>query len=173
MPHSAAGAATRPENGEGQRDLVDAVARSWLGTAYHNHGEVKGAGCDCATLLKCVYVEAGIIAPFDIGYYSPQHFLHQDEQKYLGWVSKFAREVPRDAVRHGDIALYWVGRCYAHAAIVVKPGWPHIIHAHFASRGVREGIGTAVHLGMPVKDVKFFSMWAGRFAATLPKNGEG
>jgi hypothetical protein len=161
VPHPAAAvaASTLPEDGEGQRDRVDAVARSWLGTAYHNHGEVKGAGCDCATLLKCVYVEAGMIPPFDIGYYAPQHFLHQDEERYLGWVKRFAHEVPPEAVRHGDIALYWIARCYAHGAIVVKPGWPRIIHAHFASRCVREGLGTAVRLGTPVKGVKFFSMW--------------
>ena len=56
------------DTSERQRDLVESVARSWLRTPYHDLGEVKGAGCDCATLLKCVYVEAGVIAPFE---YSP------------------------------------------------------------------------------------------------------
>ena len=147
------------DTSERQRDLVESVARSWLRTPYHDLGEVKGAGCDCATLLKCVYVEAGVIAPFEIGYYAPQHFLHQDEERYIGWVSRFAHEIPAAAVRHGDIALYHIGKCYAHGAIVVRPGWPSIIHAHFASRCVREGSGTAVRLGTPVKGIRFFSMW--------------
>jgi hypothetical protein len=73
------------------RARIDAIARSWICTPFHDHGEVKGAGCDCATFLKCVFVEAGLIAPFEIGHYSPQFFLHSSEERYLGWVKKFGR----------------------------------------------------------------------------------
>lgn len=142
-----------------QRDTVDRIAREWISTPYHDHGEIKGAGCDCATLLKCVFVEAGVIPPFEIGYYAPQFFLNQSEERYLGWVSKFGREITLDQVRPGDIALYWIGKCYAHGAVVIKPGWPNIIHAHYGSRCVLRGKGTAVHLGTPIKGVKYFTLW--------------
>lgn len=142
-----------------QRDRVDEVARTWLGTPFHDHGEVKGAGCDCATLLKAVYVEAGVLAPFDIGYYSPQFFQHSKEERYLGWVLKYASEIRKEQVSYGDVVLYKIGHVFAHGALVLKPGWPNIIHAHSPSRVVRRANGAAIHLGQPILDIKFFSHW--------------
>jgi hypothetical protein len=144
---------------ETARDQVDAIVRTWVGTKFHDHGEVKGAGVDCAKLLLCTFREAGLIGEVDVGPYSPQFFLHKSDERYLSWVKKFAQEVPVERVRHGDIALYRIGKCFAHGAIVVKPGWPHIIHAHAGSKVVRRAYGTSPHLGMPVLDVKFFSFW--------------
>ncbi|MDO6044547.1 hypothetical protein Q4P48_08410 [Neisseria gonorrhoeae] len=36
-------------------------ARSWLGTPYHHHAMVKGAGVDCAMLLVAVYGAVGLL----------------------------------------------------------------------------------------------------------------
>lgn len=141
------------------RARIDAIARSWIGTPFHDHAEVKGAGCDCATFLKCVFVEAGLIAPFEIGHYSPQFFLHSSEERYLGWVRRFGREIMSDAAQSGDIALYKIGLCFAHGALIAAPGWPSIIHAHAASRCVVRGNGRNPHLGIRVLDVKFFSLF--------------
>lgn len=144
-----------------ERARVAKVAREWIGTPFHDQAEVKGrdGGVDCATLLKRVYIEAGLIREFDIGYYSPQHFLHQTEERFLGWVSKFAkREVTAKTCGVGDIVLYRIGLCYAHGAIVVDPGWPTIVHAHSAGRVVRRANGLMPHLG-EVLAVKFFSFW--------------
>lgn len=141
------------------RDAVDRIAREWIGTPYHDHGEVKGGGVDCAKLLKCVFVEAGIIADFTIPHYSPQVFLHKASPLYLEQVLQHAHEVPIDQVKHGDVVLYFIGKAFAHGGIVIKPGWPHIVHAHYGSRCVRIGLGTSVHLGSPIKDMKFFTRW--------------
>lgn len=144
------------------RARVNAAARSWIGTPFHDCAAVKGkgGGVDCAMLLRAVYVEAGIIPYFDIAPYSPQHFLHSGEEKFLGYVTRFAREIPCTAVQTGDVALYRIAKAFAHGAIVIAPGWPAIVHAHFHSRLVRRGRGDAVHLGTPILDVKFFSFWA-------------
>jgi hypothetical protein len=142
-----------------QRDRVCEVARTWVGTPFHDHGEIKGVGTDCAKLLKCVFVEAGVIEDFDIGYYSSQHFMHQSDERFLGWVSKFAREIPQEAARYGDVAIYHVGRCFAHGAIIMPPGWPRIVHAHYASRQVVADTGTKPRLGTRTKAVKFFTFW--------------
>ena len=149
------------EQEERERDAVDRVAREWIGTPYHNHGEVKGprGGVDCAKLLKCVFVETGKLPPFTIAHYSPQFFLHQEEEKYLGYIRTWGREIEQSQARHGDIVVYKIGKCYAHGGIIVKPGWPTIIHAHYAARLVLEANGTAVHLGTPILGMKFFSMW--------------
>jgi hypothetical protein len=142
-----------------QRDRVDEVARTFLGTPFHDTAEVKGAGVDCATLLKMVYVEAGVLAPFELGHYSPQFYQHSSEERYLGWVLRYAHEIPRERAQVGDIVLFRIGLCFAHGALVIKPGWPNIIHAHSPSRCVRRANGTAIHLGQPILDVKFFSHW--------------
>ncbi len=142
------------------RDRLDAIARSYIGTPFHDHGEVKGAGVDCATLLKCVATEAGLVDPFQLDHYSPQFFLHQSEERYLGWIRKFAREIPQADALPGDIVLYKVGLCFAHGALIVKPGWPYIIHAHYAARGVRRDDGRRPRLGTSVLGIKFFSLFA-------------
>jgi cell wall-associated NlpC family hydrolase len=141
------------------RDAIDRVAREWLRTPYHDLGELKGVGTDCGKLVKCVFVEAGIIEDFKIETYSPQHFLHRSDEYYLEFVSRFAHEIDLSRVKTGDIVMYKIGNCFAHGAIVIKPGWPNIIHAHSTSKLVRRGFGNAVHLGMPILDTKFFSIW--------------
>jgi hypothetical protein len=144
---------------EAGRDRVDAIARTWIGTKFHDHARVKGGGTDCAQILLATFEEAGLIPHTEVGTYSAQFFLHSGEERYLGWVTKFAKEIPLAQVRHGDIALYRIGQCFAHGAIVVKPGWPHIIHAHAGGKVVRRAFGTSPHLGMAVLDTKYFSLW--------------
>jgi hypothetical protein len=142
-----------------ERDRVCAIAESWIGTPFHDEACVKGAGVDCAQLLRGVFVEAGLVAPFDTGHYSPQHFMHSPEERFLGWVQQFAHEIPQDEVRPGDIVLYRICKAFAHGAIVVQPGWPEIVHAHYASRRVIRAKGTAVHLGTKILGMKFFTRW--------------
>lgn len=142
------------------RARVGKVALEFLGTPFHDHGEVKGAGVDCATFLKKAFEEAGVVAPFKLDHYSPQFFLHQDEERYIGWVERCGgREIAEADAKPGDIVLWKIGHCFAHGALIVEPGWPHIIHAHFASRCVRKADGRNPHLGTKVLGVKFFSLW--------------
>jgi cell wall-associated NlpC family hydrolase len=142
-----------------QRAAVDRVAREFVGTPYHDGACVKGAGIDCAQLLRAVFVEAGIIDDLVIHGYSGQHFLHSDKEEYLGYVTRYAHEIEREQAKTGDVVLYKIAKCYAHGAIIVAPGWPNIIHAHYHSRMVRQGHGLAVHLGTPILGMKFFSFW--------------
>jgi cell wall-associated NlpC family hydrolase len=148
------------------RARVCAIAASWIGTPFHDHGRVKGAGCDCATLLLCVFEEAQLIPPTDVGFYSPQFFQHSSEERYLGWVQKFGAEISLERARPGDVVVYKMAGalCFCHAAVVISPGWPTIIHAHAISRCVRRDNGRNPHLGRPVTAVKFFSLFSGRHA---------
>jgi NlpC/P60 family putative phage cell wall peptidase len=50
--------------------LVIAVARSWLGTPYHDQASVRGVGCDCLGLARGVWREAVGDEPFPIPPYS-------------------------------------------------------------------------------------------------------
>ena len=109
-----------------ERGAVVAEAMTWLRTPYHHHARVKGVGVDCAQLPIAVYSAVGIIEPIAPDY-SEQWMLHRAEEQYLGWVRKFAREIPREVAGPGDFAVWRFGRTYSHGAIIVDA--PMIIHA--------------------------------------------
>lgn len=145
-------------NGSKRAEIVR-EAKEWLGTRYHDHGTVKGrnGGTDCAQLIKLVMRNAGIVSDFHIPYYSPQHFLHSDEERYLAIVQTFATEIAKERALPGDIVLYRIGRVYAHGAIIVDPGWPNIIHAWSAATMVVRGLGDQETLGALWRKPRFFT----------------
>ncbi len=49
---------------------VIAVARSWLGTPYHDQASLRGVGCDCLGLARGVWREVVGPEPFPIPPYS-------------------------------------------------------------------------------------------------------
>jgi NlpC/P60 family putative phage cell wall peptidase len=141
-----------------QRALVVAEARSWIGTPYHHAADVKGHGVDCAMLLVRVYCDLGLVAPFDPRPYTHDWFLHRNEERYLGFLLKLSHETrePND----GDVVLFRVGRCYAHAGIVANTAPLTIIHA-FANAGcvVEDIIAQNPDLSGRIKAAKFASYW--------------
>ena len=50
--------------------LVIDVARSWLGTPYHDQASLRGVGCDCLGLARGVWREVVGPEPFPIPPYS-------------------------------------------------------------------------------------------------------
>jgi NlpC/P60 family putative phage cell wall peptidase len=113
-----------------QRSQVVREALTWLGTPYHHHGRIKGAGVDCAMLLLEVYQRAGLIPEgYDPGIYAPEWHLHRSEELYLAGVERFATPLPEGAEpQPGDIALFRFGRTISHGAIVLE--WPGVIHSY-------------------------------------------
>jgi NlpC/P60 family putative phage cell wall peptidase len=51
-------------------DLVIAVARSWLGTPYHDQASLRGIGCDCLGLARGIWREVVGPEPFPMPPYS-------------------------------------------------------------------------------------------------------
>lgn len=123
---------------QAQRAAVVAEALTWLNTPYHHMGRVKGAGVDCGMLIAEVFERAGLIPHLNIEYYPMDWHLHRGAERYLGWVSKYAKEVQRDPLP-GDIVLHQWGRCISHGAIVIK--WPMVIHSYIG-QGVVLADGT-------------------------------
>lgn len=117
------------------------VARTWIGTPFHDCAAVKSHGVDCAQLIKAVFIEAGLFAPFALPHYSPQWFLHQEAEAFLAHVLARCVEIEAAAAQPGDLVMYRFGRCYSHAAIIDAPGFPHIIHAYKQARAVVTGLG--------------------------------
>lgn len=116
-----------------ERTRVITEARRWIGTPHVHGAAVRGAGVDCGRLLIEVYANAGLIPPFDPGLYPHDYHLHQNEERYLAFVERFAHRVDRP--EPGDVALFKYGRVISHGAIVIQ--WPVIIHA-YVGQGVTE-----------------------------------
>lgn len=147
-----------------EREAVVLEARSWIGTPYHHCSGIKGVGCDCAFLLKCVFENCGLIPLFDLPDYSPQWFLHHSQELYMGQVLKRAREIDETAAQAGDVVLFRIGHCYAHGGIITE--WPLMVHAYSRARVVIESNGTTGEFSkrdsnrsLPQRARKFFTRW--------------
>jgi cell wall-associated NlpC family hydrolase len=127
------------------REDAVALARSWVGTPYVLGGRIRGAGCDCATLLAEYLIEIGAVGReqlTDLGLYSGDWFHHANSERYLRGLMRFGRLASETICRAGekaaggDLALFKVvgSKVFNHGAIVTA--WPRGIHAQAA--GVRE-----------------------------------
>lgn len=141
-----------------EREQVVAEALTWLKTPYHHQAHIKGVGVDCAQLLIEVYADAGVIERFDPRPYPPDWMLHRSEERYLGWVTKYAREVT--APLPGDMAVFRFGRCVSHAGIVTA--WPTIVHAYIGLGCLLEDVLAGP---LAARLAGFYSVWPGGDAA--------
>lgn len=109
-----------------QREAIVAEARSWLNTPYHDHGNLKGIGADCALFPLAVYRSVLPLHEIEIPGYLQQWHLHRDEERFLNCIRDLGgTEVEQP--EPGDFLLVRMGRVFSHGAIVI--GWPSIIHA--------------------------------------------
>lgn len=138
-----------------ERAKVTAEARTWLKTPYHDCACVKGAGVDCAFLLKAVFENVGLESPIEIEPYSPQWYLHRNDELYLNKVLERAREITEAEAQPADLVLYKFGRCFAHGAIIIEPGFPSILHAFKQAGVVTLGDGDKGYLAK--RERRFFT----------------
>lgn len=120
-----------------QREAVITEAISWLGTGYHHLGNLKGVGVDCAMILVEVFSKAGVIEWFDPRPYPTDWFLHQSEEKYLQTMLPYAKEIPLNQAKRGDVILMKLGRTFSHSAILLDS--TQVIHAYAGERCVTYG----------------------------------
>jgi cell wall-associated NlpC family hydrolase len=144
-----------PAQEAAKRTEIVAEALSWERTPYHPRARLKGIGVDCAMLPALVYFNAGMIPEISPDY-SPQWMLHHDEEKFLGWVRPYAREIDRDEVGPGDFAIWKFGRCFSHGAIVID--MPEVIHAVIRGGGVVRGNADRDE-ELRSREVKFFTLF--------------
>ena len=148
---------------EDRQHVVD-EALTWVGTPYVAGGDVKGGGVDCGMILVRVFVDLGLVEPFDPRPYPAQWHMHQVEEKYLGWIEKFAREITDGSTpKPGDIIMFRFGKTFSHGAIVID--YPTLIHAvPHGTGGKQRGPVTLVdmsrHMGMANRERKVYSIWA-------------
>jgi cell wall-associated NlpC family hydrolase len=125
-----------------QRVAVIAEAMTWLRTPFHHEGRIKGTrgGVDCAMFVAEVFERTGIVPRFPIAHYPRDWHLHRTDERFLGYIRQWAREV--EVPEPADIVAYHIGHCFAHAAIITARGWPHVIHSDMEARCVTLADGT-------------------------------
>lgn len=109
------------------RAVIVSEAMTWLNTPYHHRARVKGAGVDCAMILIGIFSEVGLIDEFEPEDYPRDWMLHQEEDRFRESVRQHADQIELAEVLPGDVALYLVGKCFAHGAVMID--WPLILHA--------------------------------------------
>lgn len=139
---------------EGRATLLACAAR-WLRTPWAHGQCMRGAGVDCALLIKAVYVEAGVVPDFDVEAYPMDFMLHQDAERLCATIeANGGRQVER--AEPGDIVVWQFGRSFSHAGLVVE--WPsRVIHAFRPWGGVVETPFDAAQLAG--RRMRFYSFW--------------
>lgn len=136
------------------RDKIVEEAKSWIGTPYHDHSGIKGAGVDCAFFPLRVYQAVGKVpTDFEVPYYSPQQWLNSPLQKdklhlkfedrtFLDIVLRFAKQeiFQENQVQPGDFVIWRVAASWTHGGIVVS--WPDYVLHPIKGRGVIGSHGT-------------------------------
>jgi cell wall-associated NlpC family hydrolase len=135
-----------------------AEAKTWVGTPWHHQADVKGAGIDCAMLIIRCFVDAGVVPAFDPRPYSKTWFLHRGEEKFLNIIRDCGGKEIAGPPEPGDLAMWKVGRLFAHGGIVVE--WPIVIHAFAQACMVVYQDVSQLQLDKKKNPVKFFSKWA-------------
>ena len=113
-------------------------ALTWLGTPWHHRGKIKGngGGVDCASLLWCIYIGSGMVAPFPLPRYPAQWAIHRREEILRQIVEQHGD--PVDEPLPGDVVLFKWGKVFSHGGIVID--WPFIVHTTQGSGVIKENI---------------------------------
>jgi cell wall-associated NlpC family hydrolase len=153
------------------RPAAVAIARSWIKTPYILGGAVKGAGCDCATILAEYLIEIGRTTREELGelgIYSSDWFCHASSERYLRGLMRFGKLAaesfcrPGSIAQPGDLALFrgQGSKLFNHGSIVTA--WPYGVHAY--GRDVRE-VDLSTHVLTGCRPMAVFDPFA-------PSSGE-
>jgi hypothetical protein len=136
-----------------KRNEIIAEARRWLGASWHHQACVPYIAADCGQILIDIYVKCELIErPVEVEYYPRDWALHNDEERYLNMVERYAHQVISPLP--GDLAVWKVGRTFSHGAIVVD--WPSIIHAHIQNGVI---LDDALQNELAGRAVRFYSVF--------------
>lgn len=119
------------------REAMVLEAMSWIGTPYVHGARVKGAGCDCATLIAECLIAAGFAMREDLGVYSQDWFHHSEKHgnRYLVALRRHVTEKMESVASRnckaspGDVVLVKAAgsKVWNHGGIITE--WPMVVHA--------------------------------------------
>lgn len=137
------------------RAAIIAEAQAWLRTPWHHNASVRGAGVDCAQLIKACYVGAGVLADFAVPDYPVDFMLHVDAERLCQTIVDNGGRLT-DTPKPGDVVVWQFGKSFSHAGLVVD--WPsRVIHAFRPWKCVVETPADAAQLAG--RAVRFYTFW--------------
>jgi cell wall-associated NlpC family hydrolase len=101
------------------KEKLNALAMTFIGTPHVNGGNIKGVGLDCSTLPAQFFHELGY-GDFEIMFgYSGDWYCKKDcEEKLLPYLEKYGQRITEAELQPGDVISYRWGRAqYAHLSI--------------------------------------------------------
>lgn len=110
------------------RQEIVAEARSWIGTPFHHHAEIKSVGVDCIHLPIGVCKNLGLI-PVD--FRVPDYGLQTNGADLMAHCEKNLIRITQQELRAGDIVILAIDVYPQHIGIVADYvyGGLSIIHA--------------------------------------------
>ena len=111
-------------------DRVVTIARSWLGTPYHDQASLKGVGCDCLGLARGIWREVVGPEPFPIPPYSRDWGETGPREVLADGARRMMPEIATSDVVPGALALFRMkSRAIAkHVGILTGPD--SFLHAY-------------------------------------------
>lgn len=100
--------------------MIVEEARTWLGTPFLPHAQVKGSGVDCAHLAKAIY---SVVNEKAAGVRLPRYTMDGGDHLAEPYIEKFIHEagfVKCDGVPlPGDLVTFKLGRISYHMGVMV------------------------------------------------------
>jgi cell wall-associated NlpC family hydrolase len=109
-----------------ERKTLVQQALTWERTPYHHNQSLKGVAVDCVRFVNAPYAELGWTTWEGPRQYPPDWHLHRGEEILLEAIERRCARIDGPPLP-ADVAVWQIGRCYAHCAIVID--WPLVIHA--------------------------------------------
>jgi NlpC/P60 family putative phage cell wall peptidase len=111
-------------------ERVIAVARSWLGTPYHDQASVRCVGCDCLGLVRGIWREVVGPEPLALPPYSRDWGETGPRESLAEAARRVMAELPATALVPGALVLFRMrtGAVAKHCGIVTAPD--RFVHAY-------------------------------------------
>ena len=91
--------------------------RSWIGTPFHHGASLKGVGCDCYGLIVGAAREQGLCSPaLPVYPLDPKTLTDTERAAVKEHFLSFARLIPREETRDGDILIFSLSQDPVHFA---------------------------------------------------------
>ena len=109
---------------------VISVARSWLGTPYHDQASLKGVGCDCLGLARGVWREVVGPEPFPIPPYSRDWGENSPREVLAEGARRMMPEIAPAEVPPGALILFRMMPCAIANHVGILTGPDTFLHAY-------------------------------------------
>ncbi len=109
---------------------VVAIARSWIGTPYHDQASLKGVGCDCLGLARGIWREINGAEPVPVPPYSRGWGEVGQREVLVEGAARALIPIAVGEAREGDLVVFRMrdGSIAKHVGVLTGPD--RFVHAY-------------------------------------------